>query len=229
MSLVMVSSPVDHSYANSLSSPPIKIHDFALEYANECAAAQTLATEKLNSSQTIMGNHNCFDHAKESSKELLNDRPDENLNKDANGIAKPPVDTHLHSHPVIHASGHPMGPAHGLTNGHGNGYANGHANPAMNGNSKDPPSRTQAEYPTSVSKDKYRHIMAVHSRTRTSCLSHDSTASPTFLGFRNLMVLVLSTCSPGISSILNGGGSSLIAHTVVMNLRLVIENFVKVS
>ena len=39
---------------------------------------------------------------------------------------------------------------------------------------------------------KYRHIAAVHSRPRTSCLSHDSDASPSFLGFRNLMVIVLS-------------------------------------
>lgn len=38
---------------------------------------------------------------------------------------------------------------------------------------------------------KYRHIAAVHSRPRTSCLSHESEASPSFLGFRNLMVIVL--------------------------------------
>ena len=40
--------------------------------------------------------------------------------------------------------------------------------------------------------DKYRHIAAVHSIPRTSCLSHDSDAAPSFLGFRNLMVIVLS-------------------------------------
>ena len=40
--------------------------------------------------------------------------------------------------------------------------------------------------------DKYRHIAAVHSMPRTSCLSHDSEAAPSFLGFRNLMVIVLS-------------------------------------
>lgn len=38
---------------------------------------------------------------------------------------------------------------------------------------------------------KYRHIAAVHSIPRTSCLSHESEASPSFLGFRNLMVIVL--------------------------------------
>lgn len=40
---------------------------------------------------------------------------------------------------------------------------------------------------------KYRHVAAVHSATRPSTLSHDSTAAPSFLGFRNLMVIVLGT------------------------------------
>lgn len=40
-------------------------------------------------------------------------------------------------------------------------------------------------------KKKYRHVAAVHSKPRTSCLSHDSEVSPSFLGFRNLMVIVL--------------------------------------
>lgn len=39
---------------------------------------------------------------------------------------------------------------------------------------------------------KYRHVAAVHSRQRASCLSQDSEVSPSFLGFRNLMVIVLS-------------------------------------
>merc|ERR1712000_267131 len=52
---------------------------------------------------------------------------------------------------------------------------------------------------------KYRHVAAVHSKTRSSCLSHDAEANPSFLGFRNLMVIVL----------------------VVGNLRLMIENIQK--
>ncbi|KAI9780739.1 MAG: Diacylglycerol O-acyltransferase 1 [Candelina submexicana] len=52
---------------------------------------------------------------------------------------------------------------------------------------------------------KYRHVAAAHSRTRPSFLSRDSDAAPSFLGFRNLMVIVL----------------------VVSNLRLMIENFKK--
>lgn len=39
---------------------------------------------------------------------------------------------------------------------------------------------------------KYRHIAAIHSAQRASCLSHDSEAAPSFLGFRNLMILVIS-------------------------------------
>jgi len=52
---------------------------------------------------------------------------------------------------------------------------------------------------------KYRHVAAVHSESKPSCLSHDTTETPSFLGFRNLMVIVL----------------------VVGNLRLVIENIQK--
>lgn len=37
----------------------------------------------------------------------------------------------------------------------------------------------------------YRHVFAVHSRPKTSCLSHDSKETPSFLGFRNLMVIML--------------------------------------
>ncbi|KAG9242457.1 MBOAT, membrane-bound O-acyltransferase family-domain-containing protein [Calycina marina] len=54
-------------------------------------------------------------------------------------------------------------------------------------------------------KRKYRHVAAVHSENLTSCLSHDSKEAPSFLGFRNLMVIVL----------------------IVGNLRLMIENFKK--
>ncbi|KAB8289871.1 hypothetical protein EYC80_010502 [Monilinia laxa] len=52
---------------------------------------------------------------------------------------------------------------------------------------------------------KYRHVAAVHSKPRTSCLSHESDAAPSFLGFRNLMVLVL----------------------LISNLRLMLENIRK--
>ena len=40
---------------------------------------------------------------------------------------------------------------------------------------------------------KYKHVAVIHSKPRTSVLSHDSEVAPSFLGFRNLMVLVLST------------------------------------
>lgn len=40
-------------------------------------------------------------------------------------------------------------------------------------------------------KRKYKHVAAVHSVSHTSCLSEDSKEHPSFVGFRNLMVLVL--------------------------------------
>ncbi|KAF2015276.1 hypothetical protein BU24DRAFT_421576 [Aaosphaeria arxii CBS 175.79] len=52
---------------------------------------------------------------------------------------------------------------------------------------------------------KYRHVFATHSLSRGSCLSYDAEKSPSFVGFRNLMILVL----------------------IVSNLRLMIENFRK--
>ena len=42
---------------------------------------------------------------------------------------------------------------------------------------------------------KYWHIAAAHSKARSSCLSHDAESNPSFLGFRNLMVIVLSMWS----------------------------------
>jgi len=54
-------------------------------------------------------------------------------------------------------------------------------------------------------KRKYKHVEALHSKSQPSCLSHESETSPSFLGLRNLMVLVV----------------------IVMNLRLVLENFKK--
>ncbi|EXJ89131.1 diacylglycerol O-acyltransferase [Capronia epimyces CBS 606.96] len=49
---------------------------------------------------------------------------------------------------------------------------------------------------------KYRHVAALHSKVQPSCLSHEATETPSFIGFRNLMVLTI----------------------IVMNLRLVVEN-----
>lgn len=45
------------------------------------------------------------------------------------------------------------------------------------------PSRT-------VKKTKYRHVFATHSQSRMSCLTHGA-PTPSFVGFRNLMILVL--------------------------------------
>ncbi len=47
---------------------------------------------------------------------------------------------------------------------------------------------------------KYRHVAAAHSKSRTSFLSRDSDAAPSFLGFRNLMVIVLGMVTSTLSS-----------------------------
>jgi diacylglycerol O-acyltransferase-1 len=70
---------------------------------------------------------------------------------------------------------------------------------------------------------KYRHVAAYHSALRTSPLSTDSPVNPSFIGFRNLMVIVLSMSSA--LTLINRAD----VYTVVMNLRLVVENFMKVS
>ena len=42
---------------------------------------------------------------------------------------------------------------------------------------------------------KYRHVKAFHAAARPSCLSIDAEKAPNFLGFRNLMALMLSMLS----------------------------------
>ena len=63
--------------------------------------------------------------------------------------------------------------------------------PSTNGHASAPVPAATAP-PTDPAGGNLRHIAAVHSRLKTSCLSHDSGTTPSFLGFRNLMVLVLS-------------------------------------
>ena len=47
--------------------------------------------------------------------------------------------------------------------------------------------------------DKYKHIYATHATSRPSTLSHDAISTPSFIGFRNLMVIVLSMPLPAPS------------------------------
>lgn len=65
----------------------------------------------------------------------------------------------------------------------------------------------QVQSKTRKPKRKYNHLFAIHSKSKASCLSsQDATETPSYVGFRNLMVLML----------------------VVSNLRLMIENIRKV-
>lgn len=86
----------------------------------------------------------------------------------------------------------------GVEQANGNGNATSRRNGQVETSS---PEVTSKNHPAR----KYRHVTAVHSKTRPSCLSHDAEAAPSFIGFRNLMVIVL----------------------VVGNLRLMIENLQK--
>ncbi|KAK2608789.1 hypothetical protein QQS21_002646 [Conoideocrella luteorostrata] len=95
------------------------------------------------------------------------------------------------------------------TNSHGSG--NGRRRPGKGQAAApdlveiEPKDATTVEKLRTSPQQKYRHVAAVHSKSRPSCLSHDSDAAPSFIGFRNLMVIVL----------------------VVGNVRLMIENLKK--
>ena len=84
---------------------------------------------------------------------------------------------------------------------------NGHTPESISINGGPPESLRQEKQQHADNKAgrKYKHAFAVHAQTRTSCLSHDSDAAPSFVGFRNLMALVL----------------------VFSNLRLMMENLKK--
>ena len=101
-----------------------------------------------------------------------------------------------------HANGVTKRAVNGTTNGKVSGnYANGDVVETTTEEVKTPDATKKVRI-----NRKYRHVAAVHSKPETSCLSHDSPVSPSFVGFRNLMVIVL----------------------VVGNLRLVLENYRKV-
>jgi diacylglycerol O-acyltransferase-1 len=51
---------------------------------------------------------------------------------------------------------------------------------------------------TAKKRSKYRHVAAYHSESRPSSLSREADVLPNFLGFRNLMVLVLGKGRQGI-------------------------------
>lgn len=89
---------------------------------------------------------------------------------------------------------------------------------------------TNTDKPAKSVPQRYRHVAAVHARARTSLLSSDHEESTSFVGFRNLMVIVLSKYRPcGCRQVFSRLTLWLTPGTVVMNLRLVVENFMKVQ
>jgi diacylglycerol O-acyltransferase-1 len=73
---------------------------------------------------------------------------------------------------------------------HANGVTRRVREPNGSSSTTDPPPAS-AEQLKQAFRQKYRHVEAVHSASRPSCLSHNTTETPSFLGFRNLMVIVL--------------------------------------
>lgn len=69
--------------------------------------------------------------------------------------------------------------------------SNGSSPSKITESSKEPKEPTTTT-PKRTGRSKYRHIAAYHSQSRNSCLSRDSTWNPSFIGFRNLVVIVLS-------------------------------------
>jgi diacylglycerol O-acyltransferase 1 len=67
---------------------------------------------------------------------------------------------------------------------------------AVNRATPDPPPPVEGNTDTKELKRallrKYRHTAAVHSKVRPSTLSHDASQTPSFIGFRNLGLIVLS-------------------------------------
>jgi hypothetical protein len=67
-----------------------------------------------------------------------------------------------------------------------------------------------AQIRTPYAKKKYRHVAAAHREAQSSCLSHDSNASPSFLGFRNLMIIVLGMRQSQLKGILETNSVQLL-------------------
>jgi diacylglycerol O-acyltransferase-1 len=83
------------------------------------------------------------------------------------------------------------GVTHRRTNDKSPEKVNGTANGASGG---DPGPNGNADLMEQLRRSfrrKYRHVDAIHSVSKPSCLSHDATDAPSFIGFRNLMVIML--------------------------------------
>ena len=162
-----------------MPSPPVKLNGYA--NGGTTSQAQNAINQRVNhgngdANKIINDHYGNVDHL---ASEVSNGYAGGHTNGHAQGTVKANVKRYVNSH----------------VDSPSNGHCNGHTQAPTNDNPKDIPyPNVQPEKPPAVTNDKYRHVMAVHNEARTSCLSHDSPASPSFLGFRNLMVLVLSTC-----------------------------------
>jgi hypothetical protein len=63
---------------------------------------------------------------------------------------------------------------------------------------------TKNKSPTSFARRKYNHLFAIHSQPKVTILSSsDAEKAPNFVGFRNLMVLMLCEASIALNPIEN--------------------------
>lgn len=62
---------------------------------------------------------------------------------------------------------------------------------AMTEELKNVAEKVNDQRPLAKKRSKYRHVAAYHSKSQHSSLSREADVLPNFLGFRNLMVLVL--------------------------------------
>jgi diacylglycerol O-acyltransferase-1 len=75
------------------------------------------------------------------------------------------------------------------TNASGKVNGNGSGNGVIGGQSMSNGKATSGT--SNKTETKYKHIAAAHYKSRSSVLSHDREVTPSFLGFRNLMIIVL--------------------------------------
>lgn len=75
---------------------------------------------------------------------------------------------------------------------------NNHTNSSNNGSS---PSENGTNHRTAKKTATYRHVVAIHSKVQHSCLSRDSTQATSFIGFRNLMIVVLGKIAVSVAAV----------------------------
>ncbi len=83
--------------------------------------------------------------------------------------------------------------------------SNNHTN-SSNGSS---PSENGSNHRAMKKTATYRHVVAIHSKVQHSCLSRDSTQATSFIGFRNLTIVVLGKVTVSVIGVIFPADSRL--------------------